>query len=143
MVVHQGLNKRYVRLSSLLEAELSAVRLDPSQSLSTLDQDLDGVLVKSSLLVNPDPKDLMAVQTRDRSDVGFVDSLEHWKQGALFFRQNFLDSNRRHRRARLKHRYRNLLAGWRRPASRQAMLPDTVRDTPRIIRVALYATRVH
>ena len=65
MVVHQGLNKRYVRLSSLLEGELSAARLDPSQSLSTLDQNLDGVLVKSSLLVNPDPKDLMAVQNRD------------------------------------------------------------------------------
>jgi hypothetical protein len=65
MVAHQGLNKRYVRLSSLLEAELSAVRLDPSQSLSTLDQDLDGVLVESSLVVNPDPKDLMAVQNRD------------------------------------------------------------------------------
>jgi len=65
--------------------------LDPSQSLSTLDQDLDGVLVESSLVVNPDPKDLMAVQNRDRSDVGFVDSLEHWEQGALFFRQHFLD----------------------------------------------------
>jgi len=91
MVVHQGLNKRYVRLSSLLEAQLSAVRLDPSQSLSTLDQDLDGVLVESSLVVNPDPKDLMAVQNRDRSDVGFVDSLEHWEQGALFFRQHSLD----------------------------------------------------
>jgi hypothetical protein len=39
--------------------------LDPSQSLSTLDQDLDGVLVESVLVVNPDPKDLMAVQNRD------------------------------------------------------------------------------
>ena len=54
MVVNQGLNKRYVRFSSLLEAELSAGRLDPSQSLSTLDQDLDGVLVDSFFL-NPDP----------------------------------------------------------------------------------------
>jgi hypothetical protein len=52
-------------LSSLLEAELSAVRLHPSQSVSTLDQDLDGVLVESSLVVNPDPKDLMALQNRD------------------------------------------------------------------------------
>jgi len=84
MIVHQGLNKRYVHLSSLLEAELSAVSLDPSQSLSTLDQDLDGVLVVSSLVVNSDPKDLMAVQNRERSEVGFVDSLEHWEQGALF-----------------------------------------------------------
>jgi hypothetical protein len=74
-----------------VEAELSAVCLDPSQSLSTLDQDLDGVLVVSSLVVNSDPKDLMAVQNRDRSDVGFVDSLEHWEQGALFFRQHSLD----------------------------------------------------
>jgi hypothetical protein len=65
--------------------------LDPSQTLSTLDQDLDEVLVESSLLVNPDPKDLMAVQNRDRSDVGFFDSVEHWKQGALFFRQHSLD----------------------------------------------------
>ena len=65
MVVHQGLNKRYVRLSSLLEAELSAVRLDPSQSPSTLDQDLDGVVVEASLVVNPDPKDLMALHNRD------------------------------------------------------------------------------
>ena len=64
MVVHQRLNKRYVRLSSLLETELSAVRLDPSQSLSTLDQDLDEVLVESSLLFNPDPKDLMGAQNR-------------------------------------------------------------------------------
>jgi len=47
--------------------------------------------VKSSLLVNPDPKDLMAVQNRDRSDVGFVDSQEHWEQSALFFRQHSLD----------------------------------------------------
>jgi hypothetical protein len=46
MVVNQGLNKRYVGLSLLLEAELSAVRLDPSQSISTLGQDLDGVLVE-------------------------------------------------------------------------------------------------
>jgi ferric-dicitrate binding protein FerR (iron transport regulator) len=91
MVVHQALNKRYVRLSSLLEAELSAVRLDPSQGLSTLDQDLGGILVESFLVVNPDPKDLMAVQNRDRSDVGFFDSLEDWKQGALFFRQHSLD----------------------------------------------------
>jgi hypothetical protein len=74
-----------------MEAELSAVRLDPSQSLSTLDQDVDGVLVESSLVVNPDPKDLMAVQNRDRCDVGLVDSLEHWEQGALFFRQHSLD----------------------------------------------------
>jgi len=65
MVVYQELDKRYVRLYLLLEAELSAVRLDPSQSLSTLDQDLDGVLVESFLVVNPDPKDLMAVQNRD------------------------------------------------------------------------------
>jgi hypothetical protein len=64
MVVHQGLNKRYLRLSSLLETELSAVRLDPSQSLSTLDQDFDGVLVESSLVLNPDPKDLMGAQNR-------------------------------------------------------------------------------
>jgi hypothetical protein len=49
----------------VLEAELSAERLDPSQSLSTLDQDLDGVLVESFLVANPDPKDLMAVQNRD------------------------------------------------------------------------------
>jgi hypothetical protein len=33
----------------------------------------------------------MAVQNRDRSDVGFFVSLEHWKQGALFFRQHSLD----------------------------------------------------
>jgi hypothetical protein len=33
----------------------------------------------------------MAVQNRDRSDVGFFDSLEHWKQDALFFRQHSLD----------------------------------------------------
>ena len=65
MVLHQRLNKRYVRLSSFLEAELSAVRLDLSQSLSTLDQDLDGVLLESSLAVNPDPKDLMALHNRD------------------------------------------------------------------------------
>jgi len=91
MVVHQGLNKKYVRLSSFLAAELSAVRLDLSQSLSTLDQDLNGVLVESCLVVNPDPKDLIAVQNRDRSDVGFFDFLEHWKQGALFFRQHSLD----------------------------------------------------
>ena len=65
MVVHQRLNKRYVRLSSLVEAELSAVRLNPSKSLSTLDQDLDGVLVESSLLFNPDPKDLRAVENTD------------------------------------------------------------------------------
>ena len=91
MLVHQGLSKRYVRLSSLLEAELSAVRLDPSQGLSTLDQDLDGVLVESSVVFNPDLKDLMAVQNRYRSDVGFFDSLEDWKQGALFFRQHSLD----------------------------------------------------
>jgi hypothetical protein len=49
----------------LLEAEFSAVHLDPTQSLSTLDQDLDGVLVESSLVLNPDAKDLMAVQNRD------------------------------------------------------------------------------
>ena len=61
MVVHQGLNKRYVHLSSLLEAELSAVRLDPSQSLSILDQDLDGVLVESCFVFNQDPKGFMAV----------------------------------------------------------------------------------
>jgi hypothetical protein len=91
MVVHQGLNKRYVHLSSLLEAELSAVRLDPSQSPSTLDQDLDGVVVEASLVVNPDPKDLMVVQSRDRSDVDFVDSVEHWKQGSLLLRKHSLD----------------------------------------------------
>jgi len=91
MLVHQGLSKRYVRLSSLLEAELSAERLDPSQSLSTLDQDLDGVLVESSVVFNPDLKDLMAVQNRYRSDVGFFDSLTQWKLGTLFFRQHSLD----------------------------------------------------
>jgi ferric-dicitrate binding protein FerR (iron transport regulator) len=65
--------------------------LDPSQSLSTLDQDLDGVLVEYALVVKPEPKDLMAVQNRDRSDVGFFDSLEHWKQGVFFFRHHSLD----------------------------------------------------
>ena len=79
MLVHQGLSKRYVRLSSLLEAELSAERLDPSQSLSTLDQDLNGVLVESCLVVNPDPKDFMAVQNRELIRCGllrFSDTVE-------------------------------------------------------------------
>jgi len=63
MVVHQGLNKRYIRLSSLLEAELSAVLLDPIQRLSTLDQDLDEVLVERSLVFNPDSKMLWQFRT--------------------------------------------------------------------------------
>jgi hypothetical protein len=33
----------------------------------------------------------MAVQNRDRSDVGFFDSPEYWKQSAFFFRKHSLD----------------------------------------------------
>jgi len=65
MVIHEWLNKWNVNLFPLLKTEYTTIGLDPSQGSQTFHQDLDWVLVESSVAINQDSQNPVRISHRD------------------------------------------------------------------------------